>query len=75
MPNKLESYRSEFPITQKYIYLDHSGVAPTSLRVKNAVERFLAESVEGGAFHYPKWAQQISEIRSTCARLINCGAG
>jgi selenocysteine lyase/cysteine desulfurase len=67
----LESYRKEFPITKNYVYLDHSGVAPASLRVKNAIERFLAESAEGGAFHYPKWAQRMNEIRSACARLIN----
>lgn len=73
MPNKLESYRSEFPVTQKYIYLDHSGVSPASLRVKDALERFLAESAGGGAFHYPSWAKRIVEIRSTCAGLINAG--
>jgi cysteine desulfurase/selenocysteine lyase len=71
--SKFESYRLEFPVTKKYIYLDHSGVAPTSLRVKNAIEKFLGESAEGGAFYYPKWAQRISEIRSACARLINAG--
>ena len=72
--NLLETYRREFPVTGKYIYLDHSGVAPTSLRVKTAIEAFLAESAEGGAFHYPRWAQQIVEIRRSCAQLINAGA-
>lgn len=71
--NFFESYRKEFPITENYIYLDHSGVAPMPLRVKNAIAGFLAESAEGGAFHYPKWAQRVNEIRSTCARLINAG--
>jgi cysteine desulfurase/selenocysteine lyase len=70
---KFESYRREFPVTKKYIYLDHSGVAPMPLRVTGAIEKFLGESAEGGAFHYPKWAQQISETRSACARLINAG--
>ena len=68
-----ESYRREFPITKNYIYLDHSGVSPSSLWVKNAIESFLGESAEGGAFHYPKWAQRTSEIRSACAGLINAG--
>ena len=68
-----ESYRKELPITQKYIYLDHAGVAPVSARVKTAIELFLAESAEGGAFYYPKWAEQIVRIRRTCARLINAG--
>ncbi len=45
-----------------------------SLRVKTAVELFLKESTEGGAFHYPKWAQQIVLTRRACARLINADA-
>jgi selenocysteine lyase/cysteine desulfurase len=71
MTDNFRSYRQEFPIANKYIYLDHSGVAPASLRVKNAIEKFLAESAEGGAFYYPKWAQRTMDIRKTCARLIN----
>jgi selenocysteine lyase/cysteine desulfurase len=66
-----ERYRREFPVTGKYIYLDHAGLAPLSLRVKAAVETSLAESVEGGAFPYPRWAQQVTDIRRACARLIN----
>jgi len=64
-------YRREFPVTKNYIYLDHAGVAPLSLRVKSAIERFLAESTEGGAFQYPAWAPRIVETRRACARLIN----
>jgi selenocysteine lyase/cysteine desulfurase len=66
-----ESYRREFPVTENHIYLDHAGVAPVSLGVKKAVGTFLSESAEGGAFHYPKWAQQIVDIRRSCAKLIN----
>jgi len=74
MDNKFfETYRREFPITGNYIYLDHAGVAPISLRVKTAIERFLAESAEGGSFHYPVWAERIVGIRRACAQLINAG--
>jgi cysteine desulfurase / selenocysteine lyase len=74
MDNKFfEAYRREFPVTRKYIFLDHAGVAPTALRVKTAIEKFLAESSEGGSFHYPSWAQQVTEIRKACARLVNAG--
>ena len=68
-----ESYRREFPVTKHCIYLDHAGVAPVSLRVKQAIESFLSESVEGGAFHYPKWAPQIVDVRRACAGLIGSG--
>jgi selenocysteine lyase/cysteine desulfurase len=72
MDNKFfEAYRREFPVTGKYIYLDHAGVAPISLRVKTAIEKFLAESTEGGSFHYPVWAERIVEIRRACLRLVN----
>jgi cysteine desulfurase / selenocysteine lyase len=70
----IETYRREFPVTSKYIYLDHAGVAPISLRVKNAVETILRESLEGGAFYYPLWAQRVVEVRKACARLINAEA-
>ena len=71
--NFFETYRREFPVTGKYIYLDHAGVAPISLRVKTAIETFLAESAEGGSFYYPVWIQRIVEIRRACAQLINAG--
>ncbi|HEY6011602.1 MAG TPA: aminotransferase class V-fold PLP-dependent enzyme [Nitrospirota bacterium] len=71
MDNIIESYRREFPITGKYIYLDHAGVSPMPLRVRLAVDTFLSESVAAGAFQYPKWAQQIVEVRRSCAGLIN----
>jgi cysteine desulfurase/selenocysteine lyase len=74
MVSTFEVYRKEFPVTEKYIYLDHSGVAPFSLRVQRTLETFLAEAADGGAFHYPKWSQQIAETRRGCARLINAGA-
>ena len=74
MDNKFfEAYRREFPVTGNYIYLDHAGIAPMSLRVRTAIEKFLAEATEGGSFHYPAWAQQVVEIRQACARLVNAG--
>ncbi len=69
-----ESYREEFPITKKYIYLDHAGIAPMPLRVKRAIERFLSEAATASAFHYPKWAQRIVEVRKACAGLVNADA-
>jgi len=69
--NNFASCRREFPVAEHYIYLDHAGVAPVSLRVMRAVETFLSESVQAGAFHYPKWAQQIVDIRRSCGELIN----
>jgi len=69
----IEKYRREFSVVENYIYLDHAGVAPISLRVKSAVEVFLRELSEGGAFHYPAWAHRVNEVRTNCARFIHAG--
>jgi selenocysteine lyase/cysteine desulfurase len=70
---KIEHYRKEFPVTEKFIYLDNAGVAPLSNRVVRAVDKYLVEASSGGAFHYPAWAKRIAEIRVSCARLVNAG--
>jgi selenocysteine lyase/cysteine desulfurase len=67
----VEKYRREFPVMENYIYLDHAGVAPISLRVRSAVEIFLQESSEGGAFNYPAWTHKVNGVRTNCARLIH----
>ncbi len=70
MPSVLASYRREFPVTRKYTYLDHSGISPMPLRVRSAIETFLAESAEG-AFHYAAWTKRLVTTRQSCAKLIN----
>lgn len=70
----VERYRGEFPVTKNRVYLDHAGIAPVSLRAKAAVEAFLAESAEGAAFHYPRWAHRVNEVRKLCAQLVNAGS-
>ncbi len=67
----LASFRPDFPVTEKFVYLDHAGVAPVSLRVKQAVESFLDECARSGAFQYPAWMLRVNEVRKAAARLIN----
>src|SRR3990170_1633025 len=65
----LEDYRKEFPVTRSYVYLDHAGVAPVSLRGKRAVEKFLSEATESGMFNYKQWMDRVEEARRSCAIL------
>ncbi|MGH7909437.1 MAG: aminotransferase class V-fold PLP-dependent enzyme [Thermodesulfobacteriota bacterium] len=69
----LEDYRKEFPITRSYVYLDHAGVAPVSLRVKRAVEKFLSEAAESGMFNYKQWMDRVEEVRKKCAAFLGSG--
>lgn len=72
MDEKLvERYRKEFPVTERYIYLDHAGAAPVSRRVEGAVSAFVKESAEFGAFLYPEWDKRVEQVRVACAGMIN----
>ncbi|HEX3034735.1 MAG TPA: aminotransferase class V-fold PLP-dependent enzyme [Thermodesulfobacteriota bacterium] len=70
----LESYRDEFPVTKKYVYLDHAGVAPVSIRVKRAVDDFLKGVAEAGAFNYGFWMERVNQIRERCGELVDADA-
>ncbi|HSE84545.1 MAG TPA: aminotransferase class V-fold PLP-dependent enzyme [Thermodesulfobacteriota bacterium] len=70
----LESYRDEFPVTDKYIYLDHAGIAPVSNRVKRAVEDFLKDVAEAGALNYGSWMERVNRIRERCGELVGADA-
>ncbi|MBN2468676.1 MAG: aminotransferase class V-fold PLP-dependent enzyme, partial [Deltaproteobacteria bacterium] len=63
--------RKEFPVTTRYIYLDHAGIAPLPRRVTDAVEDFLADSSRSGAFSLDRWASRVTAVREMCARLIH----
>lgn len=72
-PSLFDDLRREFPVAEKYVYLDHAGIAPVSLRVTAAIDQFLREASEGGAFFYVEWATRVHAARKTCARLVNAG--
>ncbi|GBD39385.1 Cysteine desulfurase SufS [bacterium HR37] len=66
----LSAYREEFPITKRFVYLDHAGVAPISRRVESVLMRFIGEALEEAMFKYGVWMSRVDEIRKKCAMLI-----
>ncbi len=66
----MKNYRDEFPNTDHFIYLDHAGVSPVSLRVKEAVSRFLQNATGETPLDYSSWGIKIEEARANCAKLI-----
>ena len=72
--SEIRSLRDLFPITERYVYLDHAGVAPLSTRVRDAIAEVTSQAAADGAFGYPGWARRIDEVRSSCGRLINAEA-
>ena len=66
-----QNWRSEFPVTETYIYMNHAGVAPLSRRVQDAMAGFIEDATLYGAVHADDWAETAAACRVTAARLIN----
>lgn len=74
-PSEIKRYRELFPVTRHWIYLNHAGVGPVSLRVTEAVEAYNREALEHGYTRGAAWHKRIEAIRESCARLIGAQAG
>ena len=65
------SCRSEFPITQNLIYLNHAGVAPLCRRSADAMKELADDALGYGSWHYDRWLAAYDGLRTATARLIN----
>lgn len=63
-------WREQFPVTRNHIYMNHAGVAPLSLRVRNAMRAFLNDATDDGAIHSEDWAATAEACRRSAAKLI-----
>ena len=68
----LKEYRREFPITEKYIYLNHAAVSPLPERTARAMEAFTADAMCHGSVHYLKWMEACQGVRTAAAGLMGC---
>ncbi len=69
-----KEYRDEFPVTERFTYLNHAAVAPLPRRTANALQQFSEDACLNGSFHYPDWMATCDAARSAAARLVNAVA-
>jgi selenocysteine lyase/cysteine desulfurase len=69
-----KSIRSLFPVTENYIYLNHSAVCPLSTRVRDAMNALVEDVLHHGSVNYRDWLQAYEDTRSSAARLVNAKA-
>ncbi len=70
-PKIWQKWRSEFPVTETYVYMNHAGVAPLSRSVKAAMTGFIEDATFYGAVHADDWAETAEACRFAAAQLIN----
>ncbi|RYZ46759.1 MAG: aminotransferase class V-fold PLP-dependent enzyme [Myxococcaceae bacterium] len=75
MSAPFESYRAEFPVLGEQLYLNHAGVAPTSLRAASAVNGWMDDLVHHGILHERGWEAHGEHVRGLAARIIGAEPG
>jgi len=69
-----ESIRSLFPVTQKFIYMNHSAVSPLSKPVRDAMVGITDDVMRNGTGNYDDWYRTYELARTAAARLVNAQA-
>jgi cysteine desulfurase/selenocysteine lyase len=67
-----QQYRSDFPVTQNLVYLNHAAVAPLCKPAADAMQSLAADCVNYGSIHYDQWLAAYEGLRAGTARMINC---
>lgn len=69
-------YRSQFPITSRYTFMNHAAISAPPERVVRAVQDLLRQSSSSyGISVYPGWMQRIEAIRGLASQLIKAAPG
>jgi Selenocysteine lyase len=66
-----DAIRSLFPVTEKYIYLNHAAVSPLSTRVREAMSRLVDDVTLNGSANYAEWLDAYERARAAAAQLVN----
>jgi selenocysteine lyase/cysteine desulfurase len=66
-----QAWRDEFPVTERFVYLNHAAVAPLPRRTAKAMQDLAEDACLNGSFHYGDWLAAYAATRNTAARLVN----
>jgi selenocysteine lyase/cysteine desulfurase len=66
-----DTYRFEFPITERCVFMNHAAISPLPMRVVTTMESLYRESSLYGGEYYPKWAKRIEGVRRLFAALVH----
>jgi kynureninase len=74
--NPLATWRAEFPIFERAIYLNSCSLGALSLSARKRVELYLDQwDTRGAANWYDVWWAALEELRAGYGRVINARAG
>ncbi|MGB9692597.1 MAG: aminotransferase, partial [Candidatus Sumerlaeaceae bacterium] len=62
--------RSEFPIKEQYVFLNHAGVAPIPASTQMAISEFARDAAEEGPANYAGWLHGMAQAREAAGALL-----
>ena len=62
--------RSLFPVTERYIYMNHAAVAPLSTPVRIEMSHLLQDVCSHGVVNYSAWVDTYEKARGSAAALV-----
>ena len=65
-----KEYRTEFPVAERLIYLNHAAVAPLPRVSAAAMQSFADDALNYGSLHYDQWLDTYDALRGAAARLM-----
>lgn len=66
-----DALRNEFPVTQRWAFLDHAAVAPLTARAQQAIVAYATDLAENGYVHEPRWLERVAAVRALAGQLLN----
>ncbi len=64
--------RSEFPVTERWAFLDHAAVSPLPRRTGQTLRDHAADMCANGSPAVSAWVQRTEETRRSLAQLLHC---
>jgi selenocysteine lyase/cysteine desulfurase len=69
-----QEYRSFFPITEQYVYLNHASVSPLSCLARDSMSNMLDGVTKHGARKADEWDRIQTSTRLAAAKLVHAEA-
>jgi cysteine desulfurase/selenocysteine lyase len=63
--------RQEFPIRERFAFLNHASVSPIPVSTQSAISEFARAAAEEGPVNYASWLHAMAMARENCADMIN----
>ena len=63
---------AEFPVTERWVFLDHGGVSPLPLTTARTLAEYALDISRNGSAGLKPWAEKTEQTRKRLARLLNC---